>query len=54
MTIECMLTVFHLEKWTRGGKIILRENLGGAKGLCTAVFPLGGSGGMPPQEIFEF
>jgi len=25
------LAVFHLEKWTRGGKIILRENLGGPR-----------------------
>ena len=47
------LAVFHLEKWTRGSKIILRENLGGgAKGVYMAVLPLGGSGGMPPPENF--
>ena len=39
-------------KMDKGGKIILRENLGGAKGLCMAVLPLGGSGGMPPPGNF--
>ena len=34
---------FHLEKWTRGGKVILRESLGGGavKGLCATASPLG-------------
>ena len=30
---KCHKSVFHLEKWTRRGKIILRENLGGGGGL---------------------
>ena len=43
--------VFHSEKYTRGGKMILGENLGG-KGTVAAVHPLGRSGGMPPQKKF--
>ena len=47
-------TVFHLEKWMRGGKNNTYRKFWGAKGLCMAVLPVRGSGGMPLQEIFEF
>ena len=50
--------MFHLEKYTRGGKMIISENWGGGggggKGLCAAAHPVGGSGGMPPQKNFGF
>jgi len=45
--------VFHLEKWTRGGKMILRENLGGPRD-CAQRAPSRGVWGHAPQEIFEF
>ena len=38
----------------KGGQNDTQRKFGGAKGLCAAGHPLGGSGGMPPQEIFDF
>jgi len=50
----CVCAVFHLEKWTRGGKIILRENLGGRRECARQCSSRGVWGHAPPHEIFEF
>ena len=42
---------FHLEKWTRGGKIILRETLGGSKGTACNSIPSRGFLNFRPSEI---
>ena len=36
----------------KGGQNDTLRKFGGVKGLCVAAHPLGGSGGMPPQENF--
>ena len=34
--------------------VILAVNVWGAKGQCTTMHPLGGSGGMPPDNFLHF
>jgi len=52
LVLLATLVSVSFRKMDKGGQNNTLGRFGGAKGLCTAVLPLGGYGGMPPPRKF--